>query len=715
MKRKLFILPFVCASFFAVAQENVVVHQNATVFRAHISDLNTVKFQDHQSVFGFLDETTKSIPIADIDSITFGNEPASGKISIVYDGAQAIVTNPYSNDGITVTVNGAQVSVVAASGISGIEYELSGNSQNGSLSIRSDKNILLTLNSLNLVSSVTPVIAVVNDIPAQISLSGNSVLSDAVANAKNAVIISEGALSFAGNGNLQLSGLYKHAVASSKEIVVDGGNINIVSAQTDGFHSEGFVFNNGALNISATGDGIDAGGKTIRISGGTLQITSASEDVKAVKCDGVLTIDGGNITVNVSGKQSKGISSKSHIYINSGTIGVTTSGTVALTASGSGYDPSYCTAIKSDSTVVIGGGNITIQSTSSALGGKGISADNNIVVNGGTISITTAGNGSSYTNTSGAADSYTACCIKSDKDIILNAGNITCSSSGTGGKCISADGSITIGAVNASNDALVINAGTSGARFQVSGGSSGGGSSRPPGGQSSVDYANPKAIKSTGNLTVNSGTVRVNCTQTTEGGEGMESKGAFTVNGGDIEIHSYDDPINGGASVTVNGGYVYAAARGNDAIDSNGTLAINGGFVIANGVKGDGEGIDSERTYTVTGGVVLATSGSTMCTPAGSQRSVIYKSAKAGQTVCIKNSASKIILMYTVPIISGASSGNTLILVFSDPQLVNGTYTLTYGGTITGGTTVNGYNTGGTYSGGTSKQFTISNTTTTVN
>ncbi|MDR1811039.1 MAG: carbohydrate-binding domain-containing protein, partial [Prevotella sp.] len=682
-------------------------------FITNIADLKAIKFQNHSSVFSFADETQVAIPIADIDSLTFNNEPVSEKISITYDGTQAAIVNPYAGRGVAITAVGAQVSVTANSGISGIEYNLSGSSENGSFSIQSDKNIVLSLNNLSLSSPETPAVEIVSDVPAQINLSGSNALSDAAANSKNAALTGKGALSFAGNGSLEISGLTKHAIASDREITVESGTVQVVSAQTDGFHSEGFAMSDGSLLISsASGDGIDAGGKTIKISGGTIRITSAAEDVKAIKCDGPLTIDGGNITLSVSGKQSKGLSSKSHIYINDGTIGVTTSGTVALTASGSGYDPSYCTAVKCDSTLVINGGEITIQSTSTALGGKGLSADQNIIINGGNINITTAGNGSTYTNTGGTADSYTACCIKSNKDIILNAGYITCQSSGTGGKCISAEGSITIGTINASNDALVVNAGTSGARFQVSG-SSGGGGGRPPGGggQSSTDYANPKAIKSTGNLTVNSGTIRVNCTQATEGGEGMESKGAFVVNGGDIEISSYDDPINGGTSVTINGGYIYASARGNDAIDSNGTLTINGGLIIANGVKGDGEGIDSERTYNINGGTVFATSGSTMCSPTGTQRAVRYQSAKAGQSICVKNSSSEPILMYTVPVISGASSGTTLILVFSVPQLTAGTYTLSYGGTISGGTNTKGYVTGGTYSGGSSKSFTVGSST----
>jgi hypothetical protein len=267
-----------------------------------------------------------------------------------------------------------------------------------------------------------------------------------------------------------------------------------------------------------------------------------------------------------------------------------------------------------------------------------------------------------------------------------------------------------MGLAGAANNLLQVTAGTSGARFVVSSGSTGGskpGGGGPGGGQSSTDYANPKAIKSAGDLTVNSGVIRITCTQTTDGGEGLESKAALTINGGDIEVRSYDDPINGGTAVTINGGNVFAAARGNDAIDSNGTLTISGGLLIANGTKGDGEGLDSERSYTLSGGVVLATSGSTMCSPVGPQRAIKYTSAKAGQAICIKNASNEVILMYNVPIITGASSGATLILVFTDPRLVQGTYTLQYGGAITGGADYNGYVTGGAYSGGSTKNITI--------
>ncbi|MDR3309055.1 MAG: hypothetical protein LBS80_03790, partial [Tannerella sp.] len=85
-------------------------------------------------------------------------------------------------------------------------------------------------------------------------------------------------------------------------------------------------------------------------------------------------------------------------------------------------------------------------------------------------------------------------------------------------------------------------------------------------------------------------------------------------------------------------------------------------------------------------------------------RSVRFQAA-AGSAVGIRNAAGEMLLLFNIPIISGVSAGTTVVVTFSDPRLVGGTYTLLYNGTISGGATVNGYNTGGTYSGGTSKSL----------
>ncbi|MDR1583938.1 MAG: carbohydrate-binding domain-containing protein, partial [Prevotellaceae bacterium] len=297
-----------------------------------------------------------------------------------------------------------------------------------------------------------------------------------------------------------------------------------------------------------------------------------------------------------------------------------------------------------------------------------------------------------------------------DQNISLLGGNITCNSSGTGGKCINAGGTITVGNKDANNADLVLVAGTSGERFYVSG-NSGGGQGGPGGGgfgDNGTDYANPKAIKCEGNMTINSGMVYINCTQKTEGGEGLESKSLLTINGGNIDIRTYDDCINAETGIVINGGNIFCAASGQDAIDSNNSLTVNGGLTIANGIRGDGEAFDAERNFQVNGGIIVGTHGGgmTMSNPAGTQRSVRIQGS-AGSAIAIRNAADETLLLFNIPVIAGTTAGSAVTVTFSDPRLVSGSYILLSGGSISGGTTVNGYNTGGTYSGGTSKEFSL--------
>ena len=169
-------------------------------------------------------------------------------------------------------------------------------------------------------------------------------------------------------------------------------------------------------------------------------------------------------------------------------------------------------------------------------------------------------------------------------------------SSGTGAKGISADGTITIGNL-AANDALLnLNVTTSGNRFLVSGS-----------GQN-ADYANPKAIKSLGNLTVNSGVITVKCTQTTEGGEGLESKASMYLKGGQLTVTTYDDCLNASIDIEISGGTHLFTASGNDGVDSNGTLTISGGLIISKGAGGPEGGFDCDNnTFKVLGGIMVRT------------------------------------------------------------------------------------------------------------
>jgi hypothetical protein len=641
-------------------------------------------------------------------------------VNIVFSDNDATIDNLPSDGSITATKNGADVTI-SSSVTETVEYFISGSTANGSLKIQNNSavpnTLRLTLNDATIASSskLPPVQITKNEGVTIVELKGINILSDNISNEENATLINKsGSLEFEGYGKLNISGAAKHAISSGKKnIMVRSGDVNVVSAVADGFHAEaGFEISGGSLNIAASGDGIDAGSGTAVINGGNIQIASSDDDANGVKADGGITVSGGTIDITVTGAQSKGINSKTDITIDNGDISVVTSGATILEATGSGYDPSFCTAIRSDKNITVTGGTIRIESRQTADGGKGLSADGDIVISGGTLSITTAGDGKVYTAETGSPDSYTATCIKSNRNISLLGGKITCSSSGTGGKGVNADGTITIGVAGANNANLLLTVDTSGERFYVSGNSGGGQGGRPGGGgggggfgDNGTDYANPKAIKSESNMTINSGTIFINCTQKAVGGEGIESKSTLTINGGNIDIHTYDDCINA-VGIVINNGNIFCAASGNDAIDSNSTLTVNGGLTIANGVRGDGEAFDSERNIQITGGVIVGTSGNTMSGLAGTQRS--YKlQAAAGSAIAIKNQAEDYLLLFNIPVITGASTGASVAVVFSDPRLVSGSYILLTGGSISGGTTVNGYNSGGTYIGGTSKSFTL--------
>src|SRR5574344_515546 len=280
--------------------------------------------------------------------------------------------------------------------------------------------------------------------------------------------------------------------------------INIVSGTTN------------TLTDNTNSDGkavLSSKGNTTFTGNGTLICNALKKN--GISSDNNIIINGGNITVNNSADASKAIKSDADIEIHAGTIVLNPTGSVTMDTLTVGYDPSYCSGL-SALDVMIDGGNTTITIPSTNLGGKGRSADSNITINGGIINITSAGKGTTYVNSEGTTDSYSSSCIKADYNIYLYQGKITCSATGIGGKGISADTTLYIGVLEAEDSLLNITVSTSGARFYVSGSGE------------DADYANPKAIKSSGKLYLISGTLVI--TTSTEGGEGIESKDTLYIN-----------------------------------------------------------------------------------------------------------------------------------------------------------------------------------------
>lgn len=683
------------------------IHKATGVSTIAVSSIDSMKFSSDKNYILISKNNGKTITdtISKIDSITFG-DINNKVISIVYNGTSATVTNPYAGHGVDITTSGGDVTVKSTLSETEVTYLLSGTATDGSFKIYSNYKYGLTLNGVSLTNSDGPAINIQSGKKCTLTLTDGTTntLTDGSSYTKSkedqkGTLFSEGQIIFAGSGTLNVAGNYKHAICSDDYISVTSGVIHVTGAVSDAIHvNDYYIQSGGTVTLLSTGDGIDSEGY-VDISGGTLTIISTSADVKGIKTGGNLDISGGTINLTVSGAQAKGFKSTGTTTLSGGAITMDTKGDAVLESSGSGYDPSYCTGIHSDSHVLINGSTINITSTGKA--GKGISCDSTFTMTSGSVTISTSGAGATYTNTEGITDSYSATCISVDGATYLYGGTLNLTSTGSAGKAISGDDKLIIGE-SASTTGPTLTAKTTGAKFLVSGSGN------------NADYANPKAIKSDANITVNSGTLTITTTQ--DGGEGLESKDTLTINGGTLDIQAYDDCINSSNHIAINGGNIFCYSSGNDGIDSNGTLTVTGGIIISSGTQVPEEGFDCDQnTFKITGGVLIGTGGasSTPTASVSTQRSIVYNSSgTADQIIRIETSAGTELLTYKTP-----RTYSTMTLLFSNSALSNGTsYNIYKGGSVSGGTNFHGYYSGATYTKPSSvtNSFTISSMVTTV-
>lgn len=755
MRKTLFIMAFLLGCMGLSAQDyQLNLHNSGSViYQNNVSDIHQIHFDNGNPVNMLINAGCgySVFPITEFDSITFSLQeipPAGDTVYITYNGSSVQVTNPFSNSGITVSTNGANVTVNST--MANVPYVVSGSSNNGSLTLYSTSSFHLTLNSLSLISGNTAAINIASTVAATIYLRGSSTLADNANSAINGAFYAAGGLTIGGAGTLQITGNAKHGLSVDGELTVNSGTLSILDTDSDGIHgSSNLNWNGGTLDIASAGsDGLDISGnvtiqngdltinttaegqRCIKVSGiftmnnGALTLHASGQDSKGIKGDSEVNINGGNLTIVHSGDMSKGIKADDDINITGGIFDITASGSTVLESVNNQNVPAYCTAIKCDTDINITGGDFTITLPTSNHGGKGISADGSMTIDGATMTITTQGNGATYTISGNNKDAYTSACLRSDGNMSILSGNLTLSSSGTGGKGINVGddshttSTIVLGTTGGNDEDLILNVTTSGERITITSGGGG-----PWGGG---DYANPKGIKSRGNLTINSGTIVVHCTQSqNEGGECIESKATLTINGGNIEAYSVkDDAVNAAQNLTINGGIYYAHSDANDGTDSNGTMFINGGFNISNGSRSPEEGFDCDNNqFKITGSTSIGTGGGTsnptqnVCTQPS-----LKINTQHGYAIQVLKSDGTVICTYQCPEFTGGGGGwpggggNSMVMLFTDPQLQTGqSYTVKYGGTISGGTNWHGYYTGNvTYSGGNQTTVNVNSMVTTV-
>ena len=176
------------------------------------------------------------------------------------------------------------------------------------------------------------------------------------------------------------------------------------------------------------------------------------------------------------------------------------------------------------------------------------------------------------------------------------------------------------------------------------------------------------------------------------GNEGLCSEMHLTINGGDISISSGNDGINtnaDGVSVTtINDGRLWIAAGGEegDGIDSNGSVIINGGHIEAYACADSMDsGIDADLGIEINGGTVIATGNMLDRIEDGGQTFAVFSFAESQKVpwFTLKD-------MYASTVLEAQTPSAFTNLLFSCPELSEGTYTLWAGDTQFEGTTGSG-------------------------
>lgn len=387
-----------------------------------------------------------------------------------------------SDSGISVNGSGAKVSGKTVNITSSGVYELNGTCSDCKLYIETDKNaeVTLVMNNASLTSTSGSVIdcekaktlMLYTNAGTENSLSDSSGYSNDDA---DAAVFTRSDLIIAGEGTLNINGVYGDAVKCKDAVEITGGKL-VVKSEDDGITGKDSVtIRGGELVINSGGDGVkstndtDEGRGFILIEDGEINIESGTDGIQA---ETSLTVEGGNITIvsggeaadaeieasgedwdfdkrggfwNNQGSQSsnadtesiKGLKATGDLTITGGDINVKsaddsvhsnanvkiTSGTLLLSSGDDG--------VHADGNLTITGGTITVTKSYEGLEGKTID------ISGGVIDITAADDGINAASGNGGFSAPGQ--GNSENYLSISGGEITVSSNGDG---IDSNGSI---------------------------------------------------------------------------------------------------------------------------------------------------------------------------------------------------------------------------------------------------------------------------------
>lgn len=511
-----------------------------------------------------------------------GCQPKVSVVTVQYDGISVSVDNPFEKKGVSVDVEGADVSV-NASCAEEIIYLLKGTSSDGSFRLCSASRQKLYLKGLQLKNSDGPAINIQSRKKTTVFLAKGTtnVLEDGEVYApaeedRKAAFFSEGQLAFRGKGELVVGSVSHHSLCSDDYIRIEDGHISVnhKAVGKDGIVAkDAFEMSGGELSVVS-----DADGDTVAVDG---KLKAFSSD--CIHSYGPMNLMGGVLQLVNNGRGGKGIRADSTLVIgNPGAEGpvlsVKTTGMIAGEQEGM-FPPGGMGFPMPDFGDTAAWKNFPMPEFGDSAVWKNFPQ----------------GGFPDFQPGEGFPDFQP----------------------GEGGFPFPPDFQPGEGGFPFFPDSLRGNGG-----FPPMGEWDGDGFPMGfPGMGERFVNKKPKAIRAAGDITIYSGTITISCD--CDGGEGIESKQTLVIEDGDIRIDTYDDCLSAAKQIVINGGSVYCRSSRNDAIDSNGrasgAITINGGSIWALSEAGPPEeGLDTDfADIVIAGGMVFSMGGSMGGRPAG--------------------------------------------------------------------------------------------------
>lgn len=567
-----------------------------------------------------------SLPLLMILALLFSLTPALAEDTpgtfITLDGAAAVITGPgaaLEDHQLRVTEPGV--------------YQLSGSSDSIQLSVEAakDAEVTLLLNGLTLAfgdaSAVTasgcdklilkPAAGTVNTISAQRSdllPSGTDTESEFPA------VLCKCDTQIKGSGTLKIISSAGPALRVTKDLKIKNGVLEITSSDTGIRVKDDMEISGGSITITAEGDGIHSGREATEAS------AEGDDPKEAEPASGLFHMSGGTVTIIAA---RDGIQSENDLLIESGTLSVISGGGVKAAPAhtqenfGGGRGPGgygvmqqtadtvSCKGIKAGNTLTITGGVFTVDSADDA-----IHSDHAITITGGMFAIA-SGDDALHADDALTIDDGVISVSASyegieSANITINGGDITVISSDDGINTGGGSDSFGMGGFGSF--------GPGGGRGGMGGGRGGFG-----GWNGAPDAAAPgPAVNDTENtlpsLIINGGTLYINAQ-----GDGLDSNGDLTVNGGFIIVDGPSDSMNGSLD---------------SGSESGGVLSITGGTVLAIGASGMAEVFGpSSAQYSISAGIRFSAGDRIQITLPDGTVLIDHTAAKSGASIVFSHAA----------------------------------------------------------------------------